>query len=124
MLAVVLLRQKKVTCRIALAAGAFAIVSDQHAGVAGRQRTDHPRVQHLHGGPHRNFRRNAALHRPRCLPHVPQKPVLGWGLGTFPVVYPEFRSFYTNFFVNEAHNDYLQLLAEMGLLGFGRCCGF
>ena len=47
------------------------------------------------------------------------KPVLGWGLGTFPVVYPQYRSFYTNFFVNEAHNDYLQLLSEMGLLGFG-----
>ncbi|MGA7905909.1 MAG: O-antigen ligase family protein [Candidatus Sulfotelmatobacter sp.] len=47
-----------------------------------------------------------------------KKPVLGWGLGAFPVVYPEFRSFYTNFFVNAAHNDYLQLLVEMGLLGF------
>ena len=47
------------------------------------------------------------------------KPVLGWGLGTFPVVYPRFRSFYTNIFVNEAHNDYLQLLSEMGVLGFG-----
>jgi O-antigen ligase len=47
------------------------------------------------------------------------KPVLGWGLRSFPVVYPQFRSFYTNFFVNEAHNDYLQLLCEMGLLGFG-----
>ena len=46
------------------------------------------------------------------------KPVLGWGLGTFPVVYPQFRSFYTNFFVNEAHNDYLQFLTETGLLGF------
>ena len=46
------------------------------------------------------------------------KPILGWGLGTFPVVYPRFRSFYTNFFVNEAHNDYLQTLAEMGVLGF------
>lgn len=46
-----------------------------------------------------------------------QRPVFGWGLGTFPVVYPQFRSFYTNFFVNEAHNDYLQLLAEMGILG-------
>ncbi len=47
-----------------------------------------------------------------------KRPVLGWGLGTFPVVYPQFRTFYTNFFVNEAHNDYLQLLAETGLFGF------
>ncbi len=48
-----------------------------------------------------------------------KKPVFGWGLGAFPVAYPEFRTFYTNFFVNEAHNDYLQLLIETGLLGFG-----
>jgi O-antigen ligase len=53
-----------------------------------------------------------------------KKPVLGWGLGTFPVVYPQFRTFYTNFFVNEAHNDYLQLLVEMGLLGFGTMVWF
>jgi O-antigen ligase len=53
-----------------------------------------------------------------------KKPVLGWGLGTFPVVYPEFRTFYTNFFVNEAHNDYLQLLVEMGLVGFGAMLWF
>ena len=53
-----------------------------------------------------------------------QKPVLGWGLGTFPIVYPQFRSFYTTFFVNEAHNDYLQLLSEMGLLGLGTMIWF
>jgi O-antigen ligase len=53
-----------------------------------------------------------------------KKPVLGWGLGTFPVVYPQFRSFYTTFFVNEAHNDYLQLLSEMGLFGVGMMVWF
>jgi O-antigen ligase len=47
-----------------------------------------------------------------------QKPLLGWGLGSFPDVYPQFRSFYTNFWVDHAHNDYLQLLAEMGMAGF------
>ena len=48
-----------------------------------------------------------------------KRPIAGWGLGTFPTVYPSFRSFYTNLFVNEAHNDYAQLLVETGLLGFG-----
>ncbi len=53
-----------------------------------------------------------------CLRMLVKRPVLGWGLGTFPIVYPEFRSFYTNFFMNQAHNDYLQLLVETGLAGF------
>jgi O-antigen ligase len=48
-----------------------------------------------------------------------KRPVWGWGLGTFPTVYPSYRSFYTNLFINEAHNDYAQLLVETGLLGFG-----
>jgi O-antigen ligase len=54
-----------------------------------------------------------------CLRMFSHRPVLGWGLGTFPNVYPGYRSFYTNLFVNEAHNDYAQLLVETGLLGFG-----
>jgi len=54
-----------------------------------------------------------------CLRMFSHRPVLGWGLGTFPTVYPSYRSFYTNLFVNEAHNDYAQLLVETGLLGFG-----
>jgi O-antigen ligase len=47
-----------------------------------------------------------------------KRPVLGWGLGTFEDLYPQFRSFYTNFLVDEAHDDYVQLLAETGALGF------
>ena len=46
-----------------------------------------------------------------------QKPVLGWGLGSFTDVYPQFRSFYTNFRVDHAHNDYLELLVETGTVG-------
>lgn len=53
-----------------------------------------------------------------CLRMVREKPLLGWGLGAFPVVYPQFRTFYTSFFVNQAHNDYLQLLVETGFAGF------
>ena len=54
-----------------------------------------------------------------CFRMFRDRPVLGWGLGTFPVVYPQYRSFYTSFFVNQAHNDYLQLLVETGIPGFG-----
>jgi O-antigen ligase len=45
------------------------------------------------------------------------RPYLGWGLGVFPEVFPQFQTFYSTFFVNDAHNDYLQLLAEMGVAG-------
>lgn len=45
------------------------------------------------------------------------RPILGWGLGTFPTVYPQFRSFYDDVPIHEAHNDYMQLLAEIGAIG-------
>lgn len=48
-----------------------------------------------------------------------QHPWTGWGLGNFPIVYPKFRTFATDLFVNEAHNDFVQLLVETGILGFG-----
>jgi O-antigen ligase len=46
-----------------------------------------------------------------------QKPLLGFGIGSFPVVYPAYRSFYTDFFINQAHNDVAQVLVETGVLG-------
>lgn len=50
---------------------------------------------------------------------VREKPVLGWGLDVFPVAYPRYRSFATNTFINEAHNDYVQVLVETGFVGAG-----
>jgi O-antigen ligase len=47
-----------------------------------------------------------------------ERPVLGWGLGTFEHVYPQYRSFYTNHVVQHAHNDYLEFLLETGVVGF------
>lgn len=46
-----------------------------------------------------------------------EKPLIGWGLDVFPVVYPRYRSFATDNFINEAHNDYVQVLVETGLAG-------
>lgn len=57
------------------------------------------------------------------LPMFLEKPWMGWGLGQFPVVYPRFRSFYLDSFINEAHNDYVQFLVETGVLGFACVLG-
>ena len=116
-LAIVFFHYKK-SIRIAFGVGAFAVVlvcmlawlggsqlTERVSSISSEARTE------MSGGMRLSIDRDA-------LRMFRQKPVLGWGLRAFPVVYPQFRSFYTNFFVNEAHNDYLQLLAEMGLLGF------
>jgi len=52
-----------------------------------------------------------------CLRMWRDKPLFGFGWGTFLDVYPAYRSFYTNLLVNHAHNDYLELLVETGLAG-------
>jgi O-antigen ligase len=53
-----------------------------------------------------------------------QRPVVGWGLGVFGEIYPQFSSFSSNVPVGMAHNDYLQALAEMGVLGFATVLWF
>jgi O-antigen ligase len=121
---VIVLLRERTSLRIAIGAGAFAIVlvsllvwlggkelTSRVSSISSETRTE------LSGGMRLSIDRDS-------LRVFRSKPVLGWGLGTFPVVYPQYRSFYTNFFVNEAHNDYLQLLCEMGLLGFGTMVWF
>jgi O-antigen ligase len=53
-----------------------------------------------------------------CLKMFAQKPITGWGLGVFAEVYPQFRSFYSNLAIDQAHNDYFQFLVETGAVGF------
>jgi O-antigen ligase len=48
-------------------------------------------------------------------------PLLGTGLGTFEMVFPPYDSLYDAKIVNHAHIDYLEALAETGVLG-GLCC--
>lgn len=48
-------------------------------------------------------------------------PLLGTGLGTFEMVFPPYDSLYDGKIVNHAHNDYLEGLAETGIVG-GLCC--
>jgi O-antigen ligase len=117
-LAIVVVRQQK-GMRLALATGAFlAILIGLSVWLGGAELgqrifsiSTEARTE-VSGGLRWNIDRDA-------FKMFLKRPVTGWGLGTFPVVYPQFRSFYTNFFVNQAHDDYMQLLVETGLLGFG-----
>jgi O-antigen ligase/tetratricopeptide (TPR) repeat protein len=45
-------------------------------------------------------------------------PILGAGLGTFAHIFPKYKLPQTKRFFNYAHNDYLQLLSEGGVVGF------
>jgi O-antigen ligase len=50
-----------------------------------------------------------------------EHPLLGTGLGTIQTVYPQYETLYDGRVVNHSHNDYLEALAETGVLG-GFCC--
>lgn len=50
-------------------------------------------------------------------------PVAGTGLGTLQIVYPAYETLYDGKIVNHSHNDYLEALAETGVLG-GLCCAW
>jgi len=58
------------------------------------------------------------------IPMIKAHPLTGWGLGTFTTVYPRYRTFYAEVYVNAAHNDYVQVLTETGALGFVAVLGF
>ncbi|HKV63400.1 MAG TPA: O-antigen ligase family protein [Candidatus Acidoferrum sp.] len=50
-------------------------------------------------------------------------PFVGTGLGTLQVVYPPYETLYDGKIVNHTHNDYLEALAETGIVG-GLCCAW
>jgi O-antigen ligase len=45
-------------------------------------------------------------------------PILGAGLDSFATAFPFYDSWNGNFRIEQAHNDYLQILADAGILGF------
>jgi O-antigen ligase len=44
-------------------------------------------------------------------------PVLGVGLGDFAAAYPRYQSFPADMWIDHAHNDYAEAVAETGLVG-------
>jgi O-antigen ligase len=52
---------------------------------------------------------------PGTLKMIAQHPLVGTGLGTFPVVYTEVQTTFLTQFVNHAHNDYLEITSDLGI---------
>jgi len=46
-------------------------------------------------------------------------PIFGVGLGTFPSIFPKYKTINLQYGYLYLENDYLQLLCEMGIAGFG-----
>lgn len=51
-------------------------------------------------------------------------PILGAGLDSFGTAFPRYDSWNGNLRVEQAHNDYLQILADAGILGFACVVAF
>jgi O-antigen ligase len=50
---------------------------------------------------------------------IAERPLLGFGAGTFYTAFPRFSAPEFSGFYHHAHNDYAQFAAEVGLIGFG-----
>jgi O-antigen ligase len=46
---------------------------------------------------------------------IRERPLLGSGLGVFPIAYTEVQSTFLTKFMNHAHNDYLEIAADLGI---------
>jgi O-antigen ligase len=53
-----------------------------------------------------------------ALQNFSNHPILGTGLDSFGVVYPEYDTWNGIFRVEQTHNDYLQILSDAGIFGF------
>ena len=51
-------------------------------------------------------------------------PILGVGLNAFGTTFPQYDTWNGNFRIEQAHNDYLQILTESGILGFACVAAF
>ncbi len=51
------------------------------------------------------------------LPLVPDFPIFGVGLNAFATAYPLYQTVWRGEWIGEAHNEYLQVLLDLGLLG-------
>jgi O-antigen ligase len=116
LLAGLLLWQKKIAKAFPLLLMFLAAVIIFSTWLGGNEIAD--RIASIHSEAHTELSGGTRLSVARDSYHMfTLRPVAGWGLATFRDVYPQFRTFYSNFAVDYAHDDYLQLLVETGVLG-------
>jgi len=123
-LLVTFLIKQRQSWKASFALGSFLIIAlGLLAWLGGGELAD--RVASIHSATQTELPGATRLNMDRdALKMFAQKPILGWGLGVFGEIYPQFSSFSSNLPVGMAHNDYLQVLAEMGLLGFAAVLWF
>jgi len=97
------LRRGLRTPLLAFAGGSVAFAAWAGAGTLVHRLADHDPLQ---------FRREI-FHSTMAM--IAQRPWLGYGLGTYSTVYPEFAEFDAGASVEHAHNDWLEWTAEGGI---------
>ena len=91
-------------------------------GSSGRQQLDVRLARTVMEG--QNFGTRLAIWRD-SLDMIQDFPLFGVGLGAWPDLFPRYRRApWSDMFIREAHNDYVELLAETGCLGFGLLAWF
>jgi hypothetical protein len=51
-------------------------------------------------------------------------PIAGWGLGCFPIAYPQFEQYESEYYVNHVHNDYAEMIVDGGVVFIALWIGF
>jgi O-antigen ligase/tetratricopeptide (TPR) repeat protein len=101
---------------------AIIATSSLVAGGSGRQAADQRLKETI--SQHQSLHFRVGVWRD-TLPMVRDFPLFGIGLGTFQDLFPHYKTPpYMANEIREAHNDYLELLASTGVLGFGLLAWF
>jgi O-antigen ligase len=97
----------------------FPLISNHSSDVYNINLYENPLIQRLQ--PETNEADGSFLWRQRIwretFPAFFNKPIFGYGIGTFPGVRRPLVSFESDLTGLEAHNDYLRILIELGLVG-------
>lgn len=82
------------------------------------QRMNKTAIEAVDGGSEESFEDRSAPAR-QAIQMVKEQPWTGRGAGTFYTTFPQYASSDTRMYYDHAHNDYVQFLVEVGVVGTG-----